>query len=71
MTEQRITTIERTTSNGSTRAGNSVVRRELTEVYVDGELVNTIIWNAPLLQRLERTGVTRAAYVARIAGRSL
>lgn len=63
------TTIDRTTSNGSTRAGEMPLLRHLTEIHIDGQHVDTIIWNGPLLARLERKGMTREQHVALIINR--
>lgn len=63
----QITTRDRSTSNGSTRAGQMPVVRNLTEILVDGEVVDTIIWSRPLVARLAKKGETREEYVARMA----
>jgi hypothetical protein len=59
-----VSVVDRTTSNGSTRAGQVPVIRRLTDLIVDGAVVETIIWNGPLLRRLESRGLGRDDYVA-------
>ena len=64
MNAPRITSQSHTTSNGSTRAGERPLEREMTQLLVDGEHVDTIIWNSALLRRLDRRGITREQFVA-------
>jgi hypothetical protein len=69
MSRPVITTKNHRTNSGSTRAGQTPVERDLTYIYVDGEHVDTIMWNRPLLRRLEQGGLTREEYVAAQAAR--
>lgn len=64
MRSMSLTTVDHTTDSGTTRAGTVPVKRSLTTIYADGRAVDTIIWNRPLLRRLDREGISREDYVA-------